>query len=437
MTDPMTTRGGTVPFETALARAEQGVARRPFSAEAWSELGGVYLDASRPEAAELALRQAAGLAPGEPEHRYNLALALQLLGRPDEAQALLERVVVERPGHARAHANLAQACEALGLHDAQLDHVTRACALAPDEASFAWNRALALLRLGRWEEGWKAYEARYSLFPTPDVVSTWDGREAPDETLVVATEQGFGDTFQFARHLAAARARVGRLVLAVHAPLVPFLRDQQLADEVVTHDQAPKARLSTRLMSLPLLLGSGSRVAWERPLVARPERVALWRERLGTDLPVVVVAWQGSRAYRLDGLRSPPVTALRSLLDGLEATLVSVQKGEATGLSSLGLASARVVEPGEEIDADGAFLDTAAIVAASDLVVTSDTAVAHLAGAMGRPVFVALPHVADWRWGTGGEATTWYPTMRLFRQSRPGDWAAVFGAMRAAILALE
>ncbi|MFM2151692.1 MAG: hypothetical protein RL199_127 [Pseudomonadota bacterium] len=422
-------------FSAALGRAEGRVAQRPTSPEAWSELGGVWLDAGRPEAALPALEHAAALAPSEPEHRYNLALALLSLTRFGEARRLLERVVAERPMHARAFGNLGAALEGLGLHEAQLEACRKACALVPEDDAFRWNLALALLRLGRYREGWEAYESRYARFPTPAVERTWRGDERPGETLVVAAEQGFGDTFQFLRLLRHARARVGRLVLAVHAPLVPLLSSMGLADEVVPHAAMPAVPLRTRLMSLPLLVDRPEPETDAPVISAPPARVEAWRNRLGTERPVVAVAWQGSRAYAADVRRSPPVAVLGGLLDGLEATVVSVQRGEPDrALAGLGLEGPHVVEPGDALDRDGAFLDTVAILTVSDLVVTSDTAVAHLAGVLGRPVFVALPHVADWRWGTGGPSTPWYPTMRLFRQPSPGDWGAVFRSMREAIL---
>jgi hypothetical protein len=422
----------------ALARAEEDVSKRPSSAEAWGELGGVWLDAGRPEAALPALERAAALAPDEPEHRYNLALAQLGLARFDEARRLLEPVVRERPRHARAWGNLSAALEASGEHEAQLEACGKACALAPDDAGLRWNLALALLRLGRFREGWGAYEARYARLATPAVERTWNGEPRPGETLLVAAEQGFGDTFQFVRLLRFARARVGRVVLAVHAPLVPLFSSMGLADEVVSHAGMPAVSLRTRLMSLPFLLDRPEPDG-EAPLLQAPiERVGAWRARLGSDRPVVSVAWQGSRAYVGDGRRSPPVAVFESLLDGFEATVVSVQRGEPDGaLAALGLSGPQVVEPGDALDRDGAFLDTAAILHVSDLVVTSDTAVAHLAGVLGRPVFVALPHVADWRWGTDGPTSPWYPSMRLFRQPRPGDWGSVFRAMREHILASE
>jgi hypothetical protein len=422
----------------ALSRAEEFVARHPASAAAWSELGGSWLDVGRPEAALLAFDRACLLAPGEPEHRYNLALAMLGVARFEEARRLLEQVVRERPKHARAWSNLGAALEAVGGHRAQLEACERACALSPEDGNFRWNLALALLRLGRFREGWTAYEARYARFATPAVDRTWDGAPRPGETLLVAAEQGFGDTFQFGPLLRLARERVGRLVLGVHAPLVPLLSSMSLADEVVPHAAMPDVPLRTRLLSLPLLLDRPEPEG-DAPLLPSPstERAERWRTRLGTERPVVSVAWQGSRAYADDARRSPPVEALRAFLEGLDATVVSVQRGEPEGtLASLGLDGPHMVEPAD-LDRDGAFLDTAAILQVSDLVVTSDTAVAHLAGVLGRPVFVALPHVADWRWGTGGATSPWYPSMRLFRQPAPGDWSAVFRQMRAHILDSE
>jgi tetratricopeptide (TPR) repeat protein len=412
----------------AVAAAEALLALAPKAPEAWSELGAAYLAWGRHEAAELALRTAASLAPGDPEHAYNLALAWLALWRLDDAAQLLDQVVKAAPAHHRAWANLAFACGWLGLFDDEAFALDRALALAPDEPHYRWSRSLSLLRAGRWREGWEAYEARYRIHPTPAVARTWSGELLPGKTLLVAAEQGFGDTFQFVRHLAAARARVGRLVLACHPPLVYYLKSLSVADEVVPFGTPCEAAATVRLLSLPLVLETPEPAGASVPyLRADARRVAEWRARLAPDGRfIVALGWQGSRAYAADRHRSFPLASMRPLLEAPGLRFVSVQKDA----DAAELRAFPSVERLEGLDADGAFVDTAAVLACADAVVSSDTALVHLAGGMGRPAWAALGEVADWRWGRTGRSSPWYPTMRLVRREPGGDWADVFARIR-------
>lgn len=416
----------------AVAAAEALLSIAPKAPEAWSELGAAYLAWGRLEAAELALRTAASLAPKDPEHAFNLALAWLALWKLDDAAQLLEQVVKASPSHHRAWANLAFACGWLGLYDDEAFALDRAVALAPDEPQYRWSRSLSLLRAGRWQQGWAEYETRYRIHPTPAVQRTWNG-ESMAGTLLVAAEQGFGDTFQFVRHLAEARARVGRLVLMCHAPLVSYLKSMSIADEVVPFGAPVDAAATVRLLSLPLVLGSFEPSSAPVPyLRADPDRVSTWRARLGEDgRPLVAIGWQGSKAYAADHLRSFSLASVRPLLETPGLRFVSVQKGA----EAAELAAFPMVERLVDLDADGAFLDTAAVLACADAVVSSDTALVHLSGALGRPTWLALGEVADWRWGRQGETSPWYATMRLVRREAGGDWSGVFARIRAELMA--
>lgn len=411
----------------AIACCEALLIQYPYSAELWSEIASNYLDSGSLDAAELGFRMALERAPGHPEHLYNLSLALQKRWQLAEAESLLRQVVALNPGHHRAWCNLASVLDWLGRPEDALNAMNRAMALSPQDPDCRWNRSLVLLRLGRYQEGWAEYEARYEVLPRPATPRTWSGEPRPTETLWVACEQGLGDSLQFVRFLPQARQRVGRLVLACPPALQPLLSQQSLADEVVAGDGTPQHALSVRLMSLPHVLGLCRPDDLASPPYLRvdPARIARMRERFPADgRPLVALAWQGSKAYAADAMRSIPLQALWPLLQAWPARFVSVQKGAGheqihelpTGLHLEGLSEAD--------DQGGAFTDTAALLTLCDALVTSDSALAHLAGALGVRCLLLLPHVADWRWGQDCASAPWYASTELFRQDLPGDWAS-------------
>jgi hypothetical protein len=265
------------------------------------------------------------------------------------------------------------------------------------------------------------------LLPRPATPRTWSGEPRPTDTLWVACEQGLGDSLQFVRFLPQARQRVGRLVLACPPTLLPLLSHQGLADEVVASDGTPQHALSVRLMSLPHVLGLGRPDDLASPPYLRVDssRVARMRERFAVDgRPLVAVAWQGSKAYAADAMRSIPLRALWPLLHAWPARFVSVQQGAGHEQRHELPAGLHLERLSEADDQDGAFTDTAALLSLCDALVTSDSALAHLAGALGVRCLLLLPHVADWRWGQVHDSVPWYPSTELFRQDRPGDWAS-------------
>ncbi|HET7883500.1 MAG TPA: glycosyltransferase family 9 protein, partial [Acetobacteraceae bacterium] len=248
-------------------------------------------------------------------------------------------------------------------------------------------------------------------------------------TLLVRAEQGLGDAIQFCRF--APLVQGGSVALEVHRPLGRLLASMTgVVPLVRMGDQLPAFDLYVPLLDLPRLLGSsGAPVPY---LSAEPDRVAMWRGRVGHDGLRIGVAWQGNPASAAEHGRSYPVAELRALAGVPGIRLISLQRHH--GLEQLAALphGLRIETLGDDLDAGSdAFIDTAAVMQCLDLVITSDTSVAHLAGALGRPVWVALQHVPDWRWLLDREDCPWYPTMRLFRQSRRGDWAGVFSRMAA------
>jgi tetratricopeptide (TPR) repeat protein len=442
---------------------------RPGYADAHANLGNALLQRGDLDGALLHHRRAVSLRPGSAEGHYNLGVVLARQGRSDGALACYREAVRLQPDHALAHNNLGCLLRARANLDQAVRHLRQAARARPDNAE-AWNnlavalreqghpeeaiacydeairlrpddagahrgKALALLLLEDFERGWPEYEWRWRGDDAPPAVSLnrprWDGSLLAGRTLLLWTEQGLGDTIQFVRYAGLAKAQGANVVLACPGALVPLLRSCRGIDRLVPQGEPlPPCDVHAPLMSLPLLFGTtAASVPADVPyLSADPALVQRWGPFLD-PLPgfKVGIAWQGNPSYRDDGARSVPLVQFEALAHVPGARLVSLQKGP--GIEQLRELSARfaVSDPGPGLDeAAGAFMDTAAISKGLDLVVTADTSLAHLAGALGVPVWVVLPFAPDWRWGLGRDDNLWYPSMRLFRQESPGDWEGVF-----------
>lgn len=407
-----------------------------------SNLGSAHLavgDARRArEALEAAIRHDPRMAPAH----YNLAKAHTALGELEAAATAYCRALELQPDMSAAHGNLVDVYRQLGQFDEALRHFDRALELAPQLATAHYNRALVLLSQGHLAEGWAEYEWRWQCPAAPKrslAVPQWDGRHTSASVLVHA-EQGLGDTLQFIRLVPLLCARCPHLIVEVQRPLVPLLR-QSGFNVHAAGEPLPPFELHLPLLSAPRVLGiTLETVPKTVPyLTPDPRLVAQHAARLQNAGPLRVgIAWQGRTSYPEDRFRSIPLAHFAPLAQVRGVTLFSLQKGPGTEQIPLVQPRFSVVDLGSAADeAAGPLMDTAAIMAHLDLVVTSDSALAHLAGALGVPVWLATAHVPDWRWLTGRSDSPWYPTMRLFRQPRRGDWTSVFGEMAAALAALK
>jgi hypothetical protein len=309
----------------------------------------------------------------------------------------------------------------------------RAIALKPDAYEPRFNKGAHLLRRGEFKEGWELYEFRPKPgghFSGLDSGRLWNGSEnISGKTFFTYAEQGLGDTIQFCRYAKLLAARGARVVLAVDERLVALLR---VLDPNVTvigyREGVPEFDRHCALLSLPRAFGTReSTIPAGIPyLFANAGDVTRWRDRLGEPAERRIgIRWQGSTG-RVDRGRSFELREFASLARIESVELLSLQEG--AGSEQLEL-------PRDwPVTALGANLDTAAVMQLVGLVITSDTSIAHLAGALGRPVWVALKYLPEWRWMLARDDSPWYPTMRLFRQPRPGDWPAVFASMRAALV---
>jgi tetratricopeptide (TPR) repeat protein len=377
-----------------------------------------------------------------PLYFRNICEIYRALGRLDEAVAMAERAQRLAPGEPASLYNLGVVYyHALRLREA-LACADQALAIDPGFGDAHFLRAEVLLLRGEWEEGWREYEWRFRLSnSTPLLPPTskpqWDGAAMPDSTLLVVVDQGFGDGIQFMRYLPWAMARCPRLIVAAGAELAPMLR-QIVPPEMVRHNWQGVADFDAycALSSLPRLEGTrAGRIPAAIPyLAASPERVARWAERLRRLSPAghrrIGIIWAGRPTHANDRLRSIPLATLAPLGMLSNVTLFAIQKGPTISQTGAWYGRAPLVNLGAEV-AD--YDDTMAILENLDLLITVDTSVAHLAGALGRPVWVMLPLAPDWRWLLDREDTGWYPSMRLFRQRKAGDWAGVVRDVAAAL----
>ncbi len=426
--------------EEAIACYRRALESKADYAEAYNNLGLALIDAGRAGEAAVMLRQGVRLRPQAAEAHNNLGLALAALGRFAEAEACYQEALRLHPRYAEAHNNLASALQAAGRHEEALASYEVALWFQPQSASVHWNRALAWLQLGDYERGWAEYEWRWKRKKTvPRRLSqpAWDGSPLEGRTLLVYMEQGLGDQIQFLRHARLVQRRGGRVVVECPGPLLPLFSTCPGIDRLVAEQTPlPPFDVHAALLSLPHLLGTTlDTVPANVPyLAAEPSRVAAWGRVLkGIPGYRVGIAWQGNPRHRWDRHRSMPLACFAPLARVPGVRLISLQRGVGTE---------QLQRPGERLpvlslpgnlDADGTFLDTAAVVAQLDLVITADTALAHLAGALGVPVWVAVSALSDWRWLLDREDTPWYPTLRLFRQTTLGDWPGVFERMAAAL----
>ncbi|CAO3435842.1 tetratricopeptide repeat protein [Azospirillum endophyticum] len=421
-----------------IARA---VRVRPSTAAPWSHLGAALRAAEMPERAEPVLRRALALDPADADALEALGASLHALAHYPDARRWLERAARLRPSHAATLLNLGTV-----LRDQRRFAEAEACfdavlARNPASADAHLARAVGRLVRGDLRAGWEGFEHRWHRFDTPP----WDGRPPGSATILLHMDQGFGDAIQFVRY-APLVARIaadggGRVILETHLLLYRlFNRCLGSSMQVLVRGEDPPPHdIQCPLMSLPRAFGTGLEdIPASMPYLApAPDDVVRWRDRLadqdGTDgagLRVGLV-WAGNPHHRNDRNRSIPVTALCPLLAVPGVRFVSLQTGDAAAgldrLSGAGVPNAM----GRVRD----FADTAAILANLDLLVTVDTAIAHLAGAMGLPCWLMLPHVPDWRWLLDRADSPWYPSLRLFRQARPGDWTTALGTAAAVLKA--
>lgn len=413
----------------------------PNAAPIQLNFGNALVAAGRAADAIAPLKRAASIDERNAVVWYGYARALQIAGRVDEAEVAYGRVLAINPAHPDARANRAAALSFLDRYaeaDAEAQQALRA---SPNDAGAHFNRAVALLAQGQWAEGWAEYEWRQQTSLLDGQrrawsAPTWGGNAVPGQTVLVHAEQGFGDTLQFVRYLPVLRARGVRVVLQCPSTLVRLLRASTLADDVVAFgDPLPSHDVQVALTSLPYALQlhdhAGVMGSGEPYLRAPDDDQALpfmWNK---VPSPRVGLVWAGSSTHVNDMHRSCGFAACAPLLNVPGVTWVNLQARDAA-------TPAPKVPRGtvwyDHAPLLGDFADTARALRSLDLVVTVDSAVAHLAGALGVPCWLLLPRRGlDWRWAAQTSAARWYHSVRTFRQEVAGDWKPTITAMARAL----
>jgi len=462
-------QGREVFAEAALLRA---VELHPEMLSGWLNLAVLERERRRPEQAEEYLRKAFALKPEQVETQIawcqfraaegDAAGAWQwlrwaLAREPENAEAVnMHGILLNKENRFAEAVEIFECAEALGSHAAasnrgnslldmgRMEESLRAHETAvnrdPTHPGALYNLALTRLRLGDWPHGWRSYEARWrfrEVHRSPRIFHQprWQGEALGGRRILLHAEQGLGDTIQFCRYATLVEARGGVVVLQVQEPVLRLMDSLAivragLAETALLGVNSPEFDLECPLMSLPAVFGTSiETVPWQGAYLGANVELALEKRfrtpyvRPGLTQPLRVgICWAGNPRYKADARRSIQLATFLPLLRISGVTWISLQKGPAVEqLAKL---------PGEVFIWDGASRDkdlaeTAALVATLDLVITSDTCIAHLAGAMGKRVWILLPHLADWRWMQEVDTTPWYPTARLLRQRRPGDWAEV------------
>jgi tetratricopeptide (TPR) repeat protein len=431
--DPRVSQSYVLPDEALAAvhlpTAEE-LARSPaFHFQRGNQL---YSQSKLQEAIE-AYRQCVALQPEFPNARFNLGVALGDADEYDEAIACLEKVVQAEPERAEAHNSLGYVLTRQREPHKAIACYERAIELQPNYPQAHYNLGMNLLQTGDYARGFAEYEWRRQTGQFAGIRSphpAWDGGPIPDKTLLIFTEQGAGDAIQFARYLPLAAARCKKLIVMCREDLMPIFATMPGIAEIREAGQINVAEFDTYLplLSLPNVFGTTVETI---PADVPYFDIATLRKRKdnpslilsASSHPRVGIVWAGSPVNRTDRHRSCPLGEFLPVLSAPGFAFYSLQKGErARDLAELPSDVAI-----HNLDPQlGDFGDLAVVIDQLDLVISVDTAAAHMAGALGKPVWTLLSHVVtDWRWGLEGETTPWYPTMRLFRQGQPGDWAGV------------
>lgn len=409
----------------------------PALAEAHNNLGTSLKDLGRFPEAKAAYRKAVELNPGLAEAHLNLGTCLLEDGEDLEARRHFQRSLELCPESALAWLGLGHVHDLRGERQEAVARYRKAIAIDPDLAEAHFNYSLQLLAAGDFENGWREYEWRWRL----DIQTTrrpaaphWEGEALSGKTLLLYAEQGFGDALQFVRYAPLLARRAFRVLLRCHPALVDLFSSSMHALDAVaaSEEELPPFDVCAPLMGLPRLVGTTPQtIPADVPyLSAAPERVMEWRARLRRDEGSVHVglAWASAQGSRLGKSKSLPLEAFAPLLAHDNVVFHSLQKGPASLEAGRCPPGMRIVDHDREL---GSFADTAALIENLDLVITVDTAVAHLAGALGKPVWTLVAYPAVWRWAHPGDMSLWYPTMRLFRQPAPGQWDTVIAHLAA------
>ncbi len=419
---------------------QKGLDHCPDDAQLWYNMGTTLIELSKLPEAVQALQQAIILNPDMAEAYTNLGNALIRLQRPSEAIDTLQRAITLKPDLADTYNNLGTALQFQGKVEKAIAAFDHAITLNPENPEIYNNRAQALLLSGNLSDGFAEYEWRtkinrfHHFFVWCDDKPRWCGENFSGKRLLVHHEQGYGDAIQFCRYLPMVKARGGIVQFSTRQPLLRLFTNLPGVDELIEYTSdaicGTQSDLTVPLMSLPHIFGTTlNTIPANIPyLTIDRSCIDLWHNKMNHHEPTIRVGlvWAGNPANNLGQIRTCGLRAMSPLANVPDTIFYSLQKDEAAKETTTPPAGMRLVDLTSDIED---FADTAALIMNLDLVISIDTAVAHLAGALGKPVWMLLPAAGEWRWLLDRKDTPWYPTMRLFRQTAPGDWAGVMTAV--------
>lgn len=423
-------------FDAAKACFKKSISLRPDYFEAHNNLGNLYREMSDFQAAIEQYRHALALCPNDTSVNYNMGLLLQLNDEDEKAIPYYKKATQHHPPIADAYNNLGKYYQDHNQPDQAIYHYDKAIEIDPDHFDAQLNRALSLLSIGNFIDGWKAYEWRFkreqwqNVYPHRLKGPRWDGLKFPGKTLFIHSEQGFGDTIWFSRYLPQVKSLGGNVIFETGSELIELLKNTVGVDQIIpmSFETPPQINYDfyTPLMSLAHLLKTTiDSIPAKTPYIFAPQpKRDYWSKRIDPSGFNIGLVWAAKTTN--DHGRSCLPETFRPLFDLENVRIYGLQKGE--DVSQADIFPSDFINLGPEFES---FADTAGAIDCLDLVISVDTSVAHLAGAMAKPVWVLLPFAVDWKWLMERQDSPWYPTMRLFRQPKPNDWAATIQIVKS------
>ena len=427
-------------LDEAALHFSKAIELKPEYAEAHSNLGLVLQEQGKLDEAAMSFHLATELNPDHAEVNNNLGTFLQEQGKLNEAAERYKKAITLKPDHIKAHNNLGTVLQEQGKYDEAMEYYKRAISLKPDYAEAHMNSSFVLMLTGNLEDGWPEYEWRLHTkdrIPRTFQQPRWDGTPLNGRSIMVHAEQGLGDTIQFVRYLPTVQAKGGHVIFECQKNLFRLLKNNAGIDEIIekasTSGKNSHFDVQVPLLSLPGLFGTKlDTIPSVIPYITvDPEPVKQWNTRIehNGDFKIGIV-WAGSPHHKNDRNRSCKLEDFAQLAEIPGLSFYSVQKGPASAEAFNPPGGMKIINLANEMND---FTDTAAIIVNLDLVISVDTAVAHLAGAIGKPVWNLLPFAPEWRWQLNQADSPWYPGMRLFRQTQLNDWEGVFKQVKKAL----
>jgi len=427
-------------IEEAVQCYREAINHNPEFFEAYNNLSAALREQGKLDECLGNALKAVNLQPNNPFALISLGSVYKELDNFQQAKQCFQRAINLKPDMVKAYTNLGDTYLAILDFENALYYTNKAIEIQPDFIYARWNRAIIFLLTGNFKEGLSEYEWRWK---TKDFVKIkrnysqplWNGSPNTDKTILIWAEQGLGDTIQFIRYAQLVKQRVNKVIVEVQQPLIKLISTCSGIDQVIPMgSNAQKFDIHIPLLSLPGIFNTDLKnIPCHVPYISLPgghkiDTSLIIKEK---DKLKVGIVWAGNPGHKKDHNRSCPVSHFIELGENADVVLFSLQKGPQGQHLNRYRSECKVVDLSYVLNG---FSDTAAVLEKLDLVITVDTAMAHLAGALGKPVWVLLPFYPDWRWMLNRDDSPWYPSMRLFRQSKPGDWGEVFSQITKSLL---